>query len=109
MKNKLLAFLVSRIGGIITPIIAVAIAAVVAKLSAFDPTLAETIDQTAVVSFVVALVISIANSYIYSNSTKGVKSIQALMNVKQDGVAGPVTYTEVRRAVAVKKPQKPKK
>jgi hypothetical protein len=36
-------------------------------------------------------------------NVRGVKQIQALVNTDEDGVAGPLTYTEVRRAIAVKK------
>jgi hypothetical protein len=42
-------------------------------------------------------------------NVKGVKKIQALVHTDMDGVAGPVTYTEVRRAIAIKKPDRRKK
>jgi hypothetical protein len=35
--------------------------------------------------------------------TDGIKRIQALVNTDQDGIPGPVTYTEVRRAIPVVK------
>ena len=46
MKDKILAFLVSKLGGVITPLIAMGIAAVVSKLAMVDPKLAESVDQT---------------------------------------------------------------
>jgi lysozyme family protein len=33
--------------------------------------------------------------------TDNIKHIQAIVNVPQDGVFGPVTYTEVRKAIPV--------
>ena len=107
MKDKILAFLVSKIGGVITPIIAMGVAAVVTKLAMIDSQLAESVDQASLTGFVVALIISIINYVTNDANVSGVKKIQALVNTDVDGVAGPVTYTEVRRAVAVKKPSKP--
>lgn len=104
MKDKLLAFLVSRMGGVITPIIAIAIATLVSKLAMVDPKLAESIDQTSLTGFVVALVLSLVNYFTNAVNVQGVKKIQALVNTDVDGVAGPLTYTEVRRAIKVKKP-----
>ncbi len=107
MKDKILAFLVSKLGGVITPIIAMGVAAVVTKLAMIDPKLAESVDQVSLTGFVVALIISIINYVTNDANVSGVKKIQALVNTDVDGVAGPVTYTEVRRAVSVKKPSKP--
>lgn len=107
MKDKILAFLVSKLGGVITPLIAMAVAAVVAKLAMIDPKLAESVDQVSLTGFVVALIISIINYVTNEVNVKGIKKIQALVHTDVDGVAGPITYTEVRRAVAVKKPSKP--
>ena len=104
MKDKILAFLVSKAGGVISPLIAMAIAAVVSKLAMIDPKLAESVDQVSLTGFVVALIISIVNYVTNEVNVKGVKKIQALVNTDVDGVAGPVTYTEVRRAIEVKKP-----
>ena len=103
MKDKLLAFLVSKSGSVITPFIAMAIAAIVSKLAMIDPKLAESIDQTSLTGFVVALILSIINYVTNEVQVKGVKKIQALVNTDVDGVAGPVTYTEVRRAIEIKK------
>lgn len=103
MKDKILAFLVSKLGGVITPIIAVGIAAVVGRLAMVDPKLAESVDQVSLTGFIVALIISIVNYVTNEVNVKGVKQIQALVNTDVDGVAGPLTYTEVRRAIAVKK------
>jgi len=103
IKLKALQFLVSKAGGLLTPIIASAVAWVVAKLAAIDPSLAGSVDQTAIVGFVLAFVMSAVNYWTNSVQTEGVKQIQALVNAKQDGVPGPVTYVEVRKAIPVKR------
>ena len=107
MKDKILAFLVSKAGGIITPIVATLVAAVVARLAMFDPKLAESVDQTSLVGFLVALILSVVNYFTTEINVSGVKKIQALVNTDEDGVAGPVTYTEVRRALEIPKAKKP--
>lgn len=99
IKLTLLQFLVSRSGGILTPIIAGIVASVIAKLAAFDANLASSIDQTAIVAFVVAALMSVVNYFTNAVQTDGIKKIQALVNTDQDGVPGPVTYTEVRKAI----------
>ncbi len=104
MKDKVLAFLVSKMGGVITPLIAMVVATVVSRLAMIDPKLAESVDQVSLTGFLVALLISIVNYVTNEINVKGVKKIQALVNTDVDGVAGPITYTEVRRAVEVKKP-----
>lgn len=109
MKNKILAFLVSKSGGFLTPIIAAFVASIVARLAMVDPTLAETVDQTSLTGFIVAFIISIVNYLTNEVQSKGIKQIQALVNTDVDGVAGPLTYTEVRRAIAIKKPVRRKK
>jgi hypothetical protein len=109
MKDKLLAFLVSKMGGIITPLIAMAVAAIVSRLAMVDPKLAESVDQVSLTGFIVALLISVVNYVTNEVNVRGVKKIQALVNTDEDGVAGPITYTEVRRAIAIKKPVRRKK
>ena len=104
MKNKILAFLVSKAGGVLTPIIAAAVASVVARLAMIDPRLAESVDEVSLTGFIVAFIISIVNYLTNEKQAAGVKQIQALVNTNVDGVAGPLTYTEVRRAIAHKKP-----
>jgi len=99
MKDWLLKFLVSRLGGILTPVIAIGVGALVAKLTAFDPKLASALDQTAVTGFVVTLIISLVNYATNSAQVDGIRRIQAVVNVPVDGVFGPVTYTEVRKAI----------
>lgn len=106
MKYKLLKFLVSKAGGILTPFIAMAVAAVVAKLAAFDAELAGKVDQTSIVAFVVALIISFVNYWTNATQTDGVKQIQALVNTDQDGIPGPITYIEVRKAIPVTRKKK---
>jgi hypothetical protein len=109
MKDKLLAFLVSKMGGVITPLIAMVVAAIVSRLAMVDPKLAESVDQVSLTGFIVALLISIVNYVTNEVNVKGIKKIQALVNTDEDGVAGPITYTEVRRAIAIKKPVRRKK
>jgi hypothetical protein len=99
MKNFILRFLVSRAGGIITPLVATAVGAAVARLASFDPNLASGIDQAAITAFVVAAILSVVNYLTNAVQTDGVKKIQALVNVDRDGIPGPVTYTEVRKAL----------
>ena len=109
MKDKLIAFLVSKSGGVIAPLIAMAVAAIVSRLAMIDPKLAESIDQVSLTGFLVAFIISIVNYVTNEINVRGVKKIQALVKTDVDGVAGPITYTEVRRAIAIKKPVRRKK
>ena len=104
MKDRILAFLVSKLGGVITPIIAMVVAAILSRLAMIDPQLAESVDQVSLTGFVVALLISMVNYFTNEMNVKGIKKIQALVHTDVDGVAGPLTYTEVRRAILVKKP-----
>ena len=99
--NSIKAFFVSKLGSILTPIIAGVVAVAVTKLAALDQNLASAIDQNAVTGWIVLAVISIINYATNKQSSDGIKSIQALVNTPQDGVAGPVTYTEVKKAIAV--------
>jgi hypothetical protein len=104
MKDRIIAFLVSKLGGVVTPLIAMGVASIVARLAMVDPKLAESVDQVSLTGFIVAFLISIINYVTNEVNVKGVKKIQALVHTDEDGVAGPVTYTEVRRAIAVKRP-----
>jgi uncharacterized membrane protein YeaQ/YmgE (transglycosylase-associated protein family) len=99
IKYTLLKFLVSKSGGILAPVIAGVVATVVAKLAAFDSNLASSIDQTAIVAFVVAAIMSVVNYFTNAVQTDGIKKIQALVNTDEDGIPGPVTLTEVRKAI----------
>jgi hypothetical protein len=107
MKEKLIQFLVSKAGGIITPLIAAGVSWVVAKIASFDPNLASTVDQSAIVAFVWAGIMSGVNYFTNAKQTQEVKKIQAVVNVEQDGWFGPETYTEVRRAIPAKKKSNP--
>lgn len=100
----LLRFLVSKAGGILTPLIAVAVGTLVAKVAAFDASLASQLDQTAIVGFIMAAIMAAVNYITNDVQTSGVKKIQALVNTPQDGVPGPITYTEVRRAIPLDVP-----
>ena len=103
IKYTLLRFLVSKSGGILTPIIAGIVAMLVAKVAAFDANLAGQIDQAAIVGFIIAAILAGVNYATNAAQTPGIKRIQALVNTDQDGIPGPVTYTEVRKAIAVEK------
>lgn len=103
IKYTLLRFLVSKSGGILTPIIAGIVAMLVAKVAAFDANLAGQIDQSAIVGFIIAAILAGVNYATNAAQTPGIKRIQALVNTDQDGIPGPITYTEVRRAIAVEK------
>jgi len=102
IKLSLLKFLVSKAGGILTPIIAGFVAMLVARVAAFDANLAGQIDQSAIVGFIVAAILAAVNYATNAAQTPGIKRIQALVNTDQDGIPGPITYTEVRKAIAVK-------
>ena len=99
--NSIKAFFISRIGSVLTPIIAGLVGITVAKIAAFSPALASSVDQTEVTAWVVLAIISGINYLTNKQSADGIKSIQALVKTTQDGVIGPVTYTEVRKAIAV--------
>jgi hypothetical protein len=103
LKLSLMRFLVSKSGSLLTPIIAGFVATLVAKVAAFDAGLAGQIDQAAVAGFIVAAILAGVNYATNVAQTPGIKRIQALVNTDQDGIPGPITYTEVRRAVAVEK------
>lgn len=103
LKLKTLQFLVSKLGGFLTPVFASLVAWLVAKLALVDADLAVSVDQTSIVAFLLAFLVSAVNYWTNSVQTKGVKQIQALVHTKQDGVPGPVTFVEVRRAIPVKK------
>jgi hypothetical protein len=106
MKAWALRFFLSRAGGIITPIVATIVSAAVVRVADFDATLAGSIDQAAVVAFLVAAIMSLINAWTNAANVPRIKRIQALVNVPQDGYAGPVTWTEVRRAVVANDPDK---
>jgi hypothetical protein len=49
-----------------------------------------------------AAIMAAVNYATNAAQTPGIKRIQALVNTDQDGIPGPVTYTEVRKAIATK-------
>ena len=102
MKNAILKFLISRAGGVLTPIVSVIVGLVVAKIAALDATLGAQVDQVAVTGFVVTAILSLVNYYTNAQSSDGVKSIQAIVGSEQDGVPGPKTYIEVRKATGIR-------
>ncbi len=78
MKDKLLAFLVSKAGGVLTPLIAMAVAAIVSRLAMVDPKLAESVDQVSLTGFIVALLISIVNYVTNEVNVRGEKKNPSL-------------------------------
>ena len=98
MKNAILKFLISLLGSVLTPIISLGAGIAIAKLAALNPQLAGMADQTAITGFIVTSLVSLANYYTNAANGDGVKSIQAMVGAKADGVAGPQTYIEVRKA-----------
>ena len=103
IKLTILRFLVSKSGSLLTPIIAGFVATLVANVAAFDAKLAGQIDQAAVAGFIVDAILAAVNYATNAAQTPGIKRIQALVNTDQDGLPGPITYTEVRRAIPVEK------
>jgi uncharacterized membrane protein YeaQ/YmgE (transglycosylase-associated protein family) len=102
MKNAILRFLVSRAGGVLTPIVAGLVGAGVAKLAAFDAVLAGTVDQVAITGFIVALILSVVNYFTNAVQTDGVKAIQKdLGKVAIDGVPG--TKTQARAELVARR------
>jgi hypothetical protein len=73
MKDKVLAFLVSKLGGVLTPLIAMVVATVVSRLAMVDPKLAESVDQVSLTGFLVALLVSIVNYVTNEINAKGGK------------------------------------
>jgi hypothetical protein len=108
--NEILAFLVSRAGGIITPIIAAAVAWACSQLAALSPELASTVDQVAVTGFIFGLIMAGVNAWTNRAQTKGVEAIQQAASelqkaapnlsfgqraVNVDGIPGPITVKTV--------------
>jgi uncharacterized membrane protein YeaQ/YmgE (transglycosylase-associated protein family) len=106
MKNAILKFLVSRAGGILTPIVAGLVGAGVAKIAALDASLAGTIDQTAIVGFFIAAIMSGLNYLTNAKQTDGVKAIQEEIGEKVDGIPGPVTQAKIQRIASRGNPAK---
>jgi hypothetical protein len=113
--NQILALLVSRAGGIITPIIAAGIAWGVSQLAALSPELASQVDQVAVTGFVWGLIMTLVNAYTNKAQTEGVEAIQAAAKEVQnavpqiaygqnaiavDGIPGPITTKTVTDMLA---------
>lgn len=103
IKLSLLRFLVSKSGSLLTPIIAGFVATLAAKVAAFDANLAGQLDQSAIVGFIVAAILAAVNYATNAAQTDGVKRIQALVHTREDGLPGPITYAEVRKAIPVEK------
>jgi hypothetical protein len=106
MKNTILAFLVSRGGSIIAPILAALIAYAVSKLALLSPELAAQVNQTEVAAFVWGLIVAVLNYITNSAQTSGIEAIQAAARevqqaapavslgqraVEVDGIPGPIT------------------
>lgn len=102
MKNAILKFLLSRLGGVLTPLVSLAIGSLIGWLASLNPQLAAQVDPVAVTGFIVTALLALVNYYTNAQSSDGVKAIQAVVGAKQDGVPGPVTYIEVRRATGIR-------
>lgn len=96
MKAWLIRFFASRLGGLLTPIIATGVGALVARLAAYDPHLASSVDQAAVTGFVVALLMSLVNIATNAAQQEEIKTIRAVANGTTDD--GVTAYAEVRPA-----------
>lgn len=101
MKAWFMKFFLSKSGGIITPILAGLITTLVAKLSVFAPDAAATVDVGAVAGFLSMVIVSAISFWTNAEQEPHIKQIQAMANVPVDGYVGPVTFTEVRRAMVV--------
>lgn len=77
------------------------VASVVARIAVLNVRLAESVYQGQLTGFLVALALAAVNYFTNRKLTGWVKKIQAMVNTDVDEVPGPVTYTEVRRAIAV--------
>jgi hypothetical protein len=96
VKTWIITFLASRLGSILTPVIATAVGAVIARLAAYDINLASSVDQAAVTGFVVALLVSVVNIATNAAQREEIKTIRAVVNgTNPDGTT---SYTEVRPA-----------
>lgn len=108
--NNILAFLVSRGGSILTPVIAAAVAYVVGKLAMLSPEVAAQVNQPELTAWVWGLVLAMLNYATNKVQTAGVESIQETVRAVQrtspelsdgqpavvvDGVPGPVTTSVV--------------
>jgi hypothetical protein len=102
MKRWIVQFLISRAGGILTPLIAAGVAWAVTQLALWDADLATTVDQAAITAFLWGCLLSLVNGWSNKVQTAQVRKIQAVVNEEQDGWFGPRTYTEVRRAIPAK-------
>jgi hypothetical protein len=100
MKKSIIQFLISRAGGMFTPIIAGAVAWGVTQLGQWNAPLASTVDEAAVTAFLWGAILALINAWTNKVQVEGVKQIQNFLEVKPDGWAGPKTYVEVRKAAA---------
>lgn len=96
MKNTLLKFLVSRAGSILTPLVAAAVGAAVAKLAQFDPDLAAQVSPAAVTAFVASAILAAVNYATNKSQGNEIKRIDAMMETDAEGK---VNWREVRRAM----------
>lgn len=115
MKNTILKFIISRAGVIITPFLAVLVAAVAVKIDPFSHELAEQLKGPEVIGWLTALVIAMLSGWAHSKQREGAKEIQRVLveagqeNVKVDGVIGPITVANAHVATGVPEPPPKKK
>jgi hypothetical protein len=108
MKKRIIQFLVSKSGGIITPMIAALVAWCVAKMAVTFPELASTVNQAEITAFVWGLLLAAVNLWTNKIQTDGTKSIQRLIddstafpNVSVDGWVGPTMKEVVGDAISI--------
>lgn len=116
VRTRIIQFLVSKIGGAIVPVIAFAVGAGVAKLTAFSPALAAMVDQKAVVAFVWGVLMIAVNYGTNHWLTRDAKAVQEALvktgaDLDVDGWIGDETVKaieaqgiEVRKAIPVNAP-----
>jgi hypothetical protein len=107
MKNAILKFLVSRAGGILTPVVSGLVGAGLAKLAALDPTLASPETQATITGCVMAVILGAINYWTNAVQTEGVKQIQTdLGGLEVDGVPGAKTQAKAQRVASRGNPAK---
>ena len=101
MKNAILKFLVSRAGGVLTPIVSGLVGAGLAKLAALDPNLASVETQTQITGFVMAIILGAINYWTNAVQTDGIKIIQKDLGVTVDGL--PLAKTQARAELVARR------
>jgi uncharacterized membrane protein YeaQ/YmgE (transglycosylase-associated protein family) len=108
MKKRILQFLISKSGGVITPIIAGIVASLVAKLAVTFPEVAATVNQAEVTAFVWGLLLAAVNLWTNEVQTAGGKALQTMIDespafppATKDGWVGPNNQAVLAKAIAI--------